>query len=141
MRKAFILLPLVLASSPALAQSAPQLPPALTDPATAQRLTDAMQSMSAALLNMRIGEVRAALQGRQASPQERNMTVGDLARRDDPDFDRHLQQQIASVAPQMQRGVDAVNKALPEITRDLKDARKSLDRAIANMPDPNYPNR
>lgn len=141
MRYRLILLPLLVTSSPALAQAAPQLPPELTDPATAQRLTDAMQSMSAALLNMRIGEVRAALEGRPPAPGERNLTVGDLARRDDPDFDRRVQEQIASVAPTMQRSVVAVNRALPEITRDLKDARKSLERAIANMPDPNYPRR
>ena len=141
MRKSLILVPLLLSSSPALAQSAPQLPPQLADPATAQRLTDAMQSMSAALLNMRIGEVRAALEGRPPAPGERNLTVGDLASRDDPDFERHLHEQIAGVAPQMQRGIEAMNKALPEITRDLKDARKSLKRAIANMPDPNYPRR
>jgi hypothetical protein len=141
MRKSLILVPLLLASSPALAQSAPQLPPQLTDPATAQRLTDAMQSMSTTLLNMRIGEVRAALEGRPPAPGERNLTVGDLARRDDPDFERHFHEQIANIAPTMQRSVEALNKAVPEITRDLKDARKSLKRAIANMPDPNYPRR
>jgi hypothetical protein len=128
-------------AAPARAQTAPQLPPQLTDPATAQRLTEAMQSMSSALLDIRIGEVRAALEGRVASPGERDLTVGDLARRDDPDFDRHFHERIASVGPTMQRSVEAVNRALPEITRDLKDARKSLERAIANMPDPNYPRR
>jgi hypothetical protein len=113
----------------------------LIDPATAQRLTDAMQSMSTALLNMRIGEVRAAIEGRPPAPGERDLTVGDLASRDDPSFERHLHEQIAGVAPQMQRGIEAMNRALPEITRDLKDARKSLKRAIGNMPDPNYPRR
>src|SRR5690348_373438 len=141
MRKTLIFLPLLLASSPTLAEPAPQLPPQLADPATAQRLTDAMQSMSTALLNIRIGEVRAALEGRPPAPGERNLTVGDLARRDDPDFDRHFHEQIANIAPTMQRSVEALNKAVPEITRDLKDARKSLKRAIANMPDPNYPRR
>ena len=141
MRKTLIFLPLLLASSPTLAEPAPQLLPQLADPATAQRLTDAMQSMSTALLNIRIGEVRAALEGRPPAPGERNLTVGDLARRDDPDFDRHFHEQIANIAPTMQRSVEALNKAVPEITHDLKDARKSLKRAIANMPDPNYPRR
>ena len=49
MRKSLILLPLLLCASPALAQRpAPQLPPELTDPATAQRITDAMQALSGA---------------------------------------------------------------------------------------------
>ncbi|HET7577381.1 MAG TPA: hypothetical protein VFK19_12575 [Sphingomicrobium sp.] len=141
MRKCLILLPLLLASTSALAEPAPRLPPELTDPATAQRLTDAMQSLSTALLNLRVGEVAAALEGRPALPEERNLTVGDLARRDDPDFDRRIHERIASVGPTMQQSIEAMNKALPEIARDLKDARKSLQRAIANMPDPNYPKR
>jgi len=141
MRKSLIILPFLLTSSPAFAQAVPQLPPELTDPATAQRLTNSMQALSSALLNMRVGEVAAALEGRPATPEERNLTVGDLARRDDPDFDRHFHDQIASVGPTMQRSIKAMNRALPEISRVLKDVRKSLERAIANMPDPNYPKR
>jgi len=141
MRKSLIILPFLLTSSPAFAQAVPQLPPELTDPATAQRLTNSMQALSSALLNMRVGEVAAALEGRPATPEERNLTVGDLARRDDPDFDRHFHDQIASVGPTMQRSIKAMIRALPEISRDLKDVRKSLERAIANMPDPNYPKR
>jgi|SRR5512146_339323 hypothetical protein len=141
MRKSLIILPLLLASTPALADPAPQLPAELTDPATVQRLTNSMQALSSAFLNMRVGEVTAALEGRPATPEERNLTVGDLARRDDPDFDRHFHDQIANVGPTMQRSIQAMNKAMPEIARDLKDVRRSLERAIANMPDPNYPKR
>jgi hypothetical protein len=141
MRKILFALPLIVTASPAFAEPAPQLPPELTDPATAQRLTNSMQALSSALLNMRVGEVAAALEGRPATPEERNLTVGDLARRDDPDFDRHFHEQIANVGPTMERNIQAMNKALPKITRDLKDVRKSLERAIANMPDPNYPKR
>ena len=141
MRKSLIIVPLLLASSRALAEPAPQLPPELTDPAMVQRLTNSMQALSSAFLNVRVGEVTAALEGRPATPEERNLTVGDLARRDDPDFDRHFHEQIANVGPTMQRSIQAMNKAMPEIARDLKDVRKSLERAIANMPDPNYPKR
>ena len=141
MRKSLIIVPLLLASSRALAEPAPQLPPELTDPAMVQRLTNSMQALSSAFLNVRVGEVTAALEGRPATPEERNLTVGDLARRDDPDFDRHFHEQIANVGPTMQRSIQAMNKAMPEIARDLKDVRRSLERAIANMPDPNYPKR
>ena len=41
----------------------------------------------------------------------------------------------------MQRGMQAVNRALPEINRSLRDAQESIERAIANMPDPTYPRR
>ena len=142
MRKILIVLPLLLCASPAFAQEAPpQLPPELTDPATAQRLAGAMQAVSHALLNVKVGEVRAALDGRQASPQERNMTVGDLARRRDPDFDRHFQQQVASVGPKVQQSMRALNQALPEMMRGLAQAQQALERAVSNMPDPTYPQR
>jgi len=143
MRKIVILLPLVFVARPALAQEAPppQLPHELTDPATVERLTGTMQALSRALLDVRIGGIEAALEGRDATPREKHMTVGDLARRNDPDFDRHLQQRMANVGPQIQRSVKAINRALPEMMKSVEDAQRSLDRAIANMPDPTYPKR
>jgi hypothetical protein len=143
MRKIVILLPLVFVASPVLAQQAPppQLPHELTDPATVERLTGTMQALSRALLDVRIGGIEAALEGRDATPREKHMTVGDLARRNDPDFDRHLQQRMANVGPQIQRSVKAINRALPEMMRSVENAQRSLDRAIANMPDPTYPKR
>ena len=149
MRISFVLLPLSLCAAPALAQPLPppppppllQLPPELTDPATADRLTDAMQSLSQALLDMRVGNIKAAVEGRRASPAERRMTVGDLARRDDPAFERHLHQQIAAARPKLQQGIRAMNQALPELTEDLQRAQIAVERALSNMPDPNYPRR
>jgi hypothetical protein len=142
-----MLLPMLLCAAPALAQPAPadpgniQLPRELTDPAMAQRLTNTMQALSGALLNLHVGEMRAAVEGRPATAQERNLTVGDLARRKDPDFDRHLQQQVASVGPMVQHSMEVLNRALPEVMGDLANAQKSVERAIANLPDPNYPKR
>lgn len=149
MRRAILIIPFACLAAPALAQPYPpapppqslQLPPELTDPAAMQRLSDAMQALSTAFLNVRIGGVEAALQGREATPRERNKTVGDLASRRDPDFDRHLHEQVAAIGPKMQRGMQAVNRALPEINRSLRDAQESIERAIANMPDPTYPRR
>jgi hypothetical protein len=141
MRKTLIILPLLLSGSPAFAQPAPQLPPQLTDPVTMQRLAGTMQALSQALLNIRVGEVQAAVEGRPVTPQERNMTVGDMARRDDPDFDRHLNERMATAGITLQRSMVALNRALPEIARNLHDAQKSLERAVANMPDPTYPRR
>ena len=141
MRKSLIFIPLLFAATSAIAQPAPQLPPQLTDPATAQKLANAMQALSHVFLDMKVGEVQAALEGRPASPAERNMTVRDMARRDDPDFDRHFQQQMANVGPMMQHSMKALNQALPAMMKGLTDAQKSLERAVANMPDPTYPKR
>jgi hypothetical protein len=124
-----------------MAQQPMAIPPELTDPATIHRLAGTLDELTRALMNVRIGEARAALEGRDVTPRERNMTVGDYARQKDPNFDRHMHQQIASIEPQVQRGVQAMNRALPAITQALDDAQRAVDRAVANMPDPTYPRR
>ncbi|MFL6720799.1 MAG: hypothetical protein ACJ8FT_03205 [Sphingomonas sp.] len=143
MRKSLILLPLLVAATPAVGQPMPQvqLPPELTDPATAQRLTGAMQAVSNALLDMRVGEMQAALEGRQATPAERRMTVRDMGRRDDPNFDRDVQRKIASVGPAMQQSMRAFAVALPQMMQGLTQAQQAIERAVANLPDPTYPRR
>jgi hypothetical protein len=100
-----------------------------------------VQALSTALLNIRVGDMRAALEGRDATPAERNMTVGDIVRRKDPDFDRHVQEQVATVGPKIQRSMRAINHALPELMRDVDDVQRSVERAVSNLPDPSYPRR
>jgi hypothetical protein len=141
MRKRLFLVPLLGVATPALAQPVPPLPAELTDPRTADRLADAMQGLSQALLDLRVGEVRAALEGRPASPAERNMTVRDMARRDDPDFERHMQRDMANVRPMMHQSMRALSQALPQMMQGLNQAQQALERAVANMPDPTYPRR
>ena len=142
MRKTVLLVSTLLIAAPTAAQPiAPQLPTVLTDPASAQRLTGVLDAITDAVLSMRVGEVRAAIDGRDATPQERAMTVRDMARRDDPDFDRHLHGKLAAVGPTIQQNAQAVNRALPVVMRSLDDVQRSIERAVANLPDPTYPRR
>jgi uncharacterized protein YukE len=69
------------------------------------------------------------------------MTVRDMARRDDPNFDRHVQRDIANVRPMMRQSMNALNQALPQMMQGLNQAQQALARAVANMPDPTYPRR
>jgi hypothetical protein len=138
MRKALILLPLALVAAPASGQSnAIQLPPELTDPQTADRLSDAMQALSKIVLDLKVGEVEAALDGRKPTPAEKNMTLRELGHVDD----RQVQRKIAEAKPQIERSMKALQKSLPEVMSSLQQAQHSLDRAIANIPDPTYPKR
>jgi hypothetical protein len=151
MRPKFLLIPLLLAASPAFAQAAQpvgpaepriiQIPPELTDPRTADKLANTVQALSNALLNMPVGELKAAVEGHPATAAERHMTVRDLARSDDPNFDRKLQQHIADVRPMIHESMKTMNDALPQVMQGLQQAGKALERAAANMPDPNYPRR
>jgi hypothetical protein len=142
MRKILLFSPLMLVASPALAQPMPQqLPPELTDPRTVQQLSTAAQAISDAMLDINVGEVRAAIEGREPTIAERHQTVRDLARRKDPNFDRNVHQQIAAVGPKIEQGVAAMNRALPSMMQALDQAQHAIERAVANMPDPTYPRR
>ena len=145
MRKIAILIPLLACASPALAQPAPadsvQLPRELTDPATADRLANMMQALSRAVLDLQVGELKAAAEGRRATAAERRLTIRDMARRDDPNFDRKIERQIAQSGPAIRQSIKALNEAVPQITQSLQQASRAIERAAANMPDPTYPRR
>ena len=145
MRKTLILLSLLLGTAPVAAAPAPQeaakIPPQLLDPQMGDRLADTMQSLTNSLLDLRVGEVRAAIEGRSATTAEKAVTVRDLGRRDDPQFDRDVRAQIAQARPVIERGMKAMATALPAIEKAVEDASRAIDRAAANMPDPTYPKR
>ncbi|HEX8840711.1 MAG TPA: hypothetical protein VF757_00275 [Sphingomicrobium sp.] len=149
MSSKLILFPLLLGASPAVAQAAPVANPdaaremsqVLNDPAMADRLANMMQGLSKAFLDLPAGEIQAAAEGRQPTPAERRMTVRDMARRDDPNFDRNFQQRIAQTKPMIQQSMRALSQALPAMMDGLQQAGKALERAAANMPDPTYPKR
>jgi hypothetical protein len=144
MRKALVILPLLMSAGPALAQ-APEteinLPHELTDPATADKLAKTVQGLTDALLDLKIGEIEAAAEGRKATPAERRLTVRDIERRKDPSFERNLRRQVADSRPMIAQGMKALSDALPAVMKALDDASRAIDRAAANMPDPTYPKR
>ncbi|HWI76073.1 MAG TPA: hypothetical protein VNS53_03190 [Sphingomicrobium sp.] len=131
----------LLVAAPAIAAPPPQpddiqIPHELTDPAMADKLSNMVQAISQAFLQLPVGEVQAAAEGRQPTAQEKKLTVRDLGRRDNPDFDRDFGRQIAQTKPMIQQSMSAFSKALPAITRSLSQAAEALDQAAANMPQP-----
>jgi hypothetical protein len=142
MRNILFLMPLALLATPAAAAPPPeqiQIPPELTDPATIDRVGDMVQAMSNAFLNLPVGEIEAAAEGRRATRGERKLTVRDMARRDDPDFDRDIDRKIAQARPMVKQGMKALGEALPRITQSLSQIADELERVTANMPQPMDP--
>ena len=142
MRAALGLVPLMMVAAPVGAaapqpQPQPQVPPQLSDPALADRLTTVMQAMSKALFDMPVGELQAATEGRQPTPADRARTVRDI----EPGFDRDVQAHIAQARPMIRQSMKAISDAMPAVMKSLHDAQESIERAAANMPDPNYPKR
>jgi hypothetical protein len=144
MRTSLIVLPLMLFASPALAQSAPPPPSqtqemqrVLNDRAMVDRMTNVMQALSRAVLDMPVGGIEAAVEGRQATPAEQRRRVRDI----EPGIDRDVQAQMARAKPMVQQSMRALSDSLPGMMNGLKQVQESLERAAANMPDPNYPRR
>ncbi len=143
MRLALIALPLAAIASPALAQTAApppetiQLPPELTDPKWADRLTDAMAAMSKVFLELPVGEVEAAIEGRQPTAADKRRTV----RSETKISEREIRQQIEETRPAVKAGMNALAAALPAMMKGMSDAQREFERAMANVPRPDYPRR
>src|SRR5918994_7165102 len=146
MRAWLLILPVSFAS-PALAQpsAAPAppeavvIPPELTSPATAEKLGRMMQSLSKAFLDLPVGEIQAAAEGRPATRADRRRTLRDVGRADDPNFERNLNRQLADSRAGIQASMKAMAAALPSMMKGLQDAQRELEKATANMPSPTYP--
>jgi hypothetical protein len=140
MRIALAALPLMLATTPALAApAAPQLPPELSDPAMADRLGRMAGALTRSLMDLPVGELEAAIQGRPVTPADKSKRVRDEI--GGPDAEQRVQAEVAQSGRQMQAATKALVASLPAIMGALDEAQKELERAVANIPDPTYPKR
>jgi len=127
-------------ASPAAAAPAPEdvrIPPELTDPKLAERLSKMSDAMTKALMDLPVGEIEAAAEGRPATDADRRRTVRDLTGPSAPDLER----KIAESGPRIRAAMKAFSDALPEMTEALSKAADAMERATANMPQPGYPRR
>jgi hypothetical protein len=143
MRVAHFALPLAALVTPTVAAAAPapeetaEIQRQLTDPKWADRLTDAMLAMSKALMNMPVGEVEAAVQGRQPTVADKRRTVESETGMSE----QQLRRQIEDSRPAMEAGMKAMAATLPAIMKGFSDAQRELEKASANVPRPDYPKR
>ena len=142
MRSLCLALPLLLLAAPVAAQPAPvtpAIPPELNDPALPERLGNMAGVLTRSLMDLPVGEIEAAIEGRPATPADRAKRVRDNV------GDPYLEQRIAAEAAQSGRTMQAATKALvaslPAIMGALAGVERELERAVANMPDPTYPRR
>ena len=145
MRIPLLMLASFAVAAPAAAQPAPprpiEIPPELTDPATMERIGDMMGALTEAFLDLPVGGIQAAAEGRTATPQEKRLTVRELGRRDDPNFDRNIERQVAQAGPMIKHSMRAMAEALPAMSQALSQAATQMERALENMPRPDYPRR
>ena len=141
MRSFLIALPLVFAAVPATAAPEPdrQIPPELSDPAMADKLSKMLGPLTDALLAMPVGELEAIMEGREATQADKAKTVRDEL--GGADGERELRANVAAFGPQMRAMQKALVASLPALMGALEGVEKDLERATANLPDPTYPKR
>ena len=139
----------LLVSAPAAAaEPAPdngfEIPAELTDPAMAETLGKMFGALTRTVMDMPVGEMQAAVEGRQPTAADKGRTIRDIAGRD-PNFERQVEVQTAQAVPRMQAGLKAMASSLPAMMKALEQAAEqmegSIDRATANLPQPGYPKR
>ena len=138
---------LILAAAAAPASAAPPppapiaIPRELTDPAMADRLGRTMGAMAHAVMNIPVGEMQAAIEGRPVTRADRNRRVGDVAGPDGRAMADHVAGSGAATGRAMQAAGRAMIGALPAILEAVRGAEAEIERATANLPDPTYPSR
>jgi hypothetical protein len=140
MRIVFAALPLMFVAAPALAApAAPQLPPELSDPAMADKLGRVAGVLTKSLMDMPVGEIEAAIEGRSPTPADRAKRVRDEI--GGPAAEQQVAADVAQSGRQIQAMTKALVSSLPAIMGALSQAQRELERATANLPDPTYPRR
>ena len=142
MRLCLITIPLLFAAVPAATAPPPQrneieVPLELTDPKLVDRLMEMNKALTKALLDLPVGELEAAVQGRAPTEADRRRTVRDSAHLSEGE----IEQKIARARPQVEATMKAFARSLPAMTRALSQAADAIERATANMPQPGYPKR
>ena len=141
-----LILPLLSLATPALAQAYPvpapgPIPPQMMDPALPAQLGRMAGALTHAFMNLPVGELQAAIEGRPPSPADRRKTIGSETGRDNPYVEQDIQRDVASSAGAMQSSARAMQRALPAIQQALGQAAAAIERETANLPSPNYPRR
>ena len=142
MRVLLALIPIAMLASPAAAQAPAdpiRIPPELTDPAMADKLGRMMGAMTRSLMDLPIGEMEAAIQGRPVTPADKAKRVRDTI--NDPNLEQRIAAEAANSGRTMQASMKAMAAALPAISRALSEVQGEIERATANLPSPTYPRR
>lgn len=141
MRSGLILVLALFAAVPALAAPpmVPVIPQVLTDPAMADQLGRVAGVLTRSLMDLPVGEIEAAIEGRPVTRADRQRTVGDSI--GDPQIAQRVADQATSSGRTMQAATQALAASLPAIMQAIDGAKSEIERAVGNLPVPTYPQR
>ena len=141
-----IAVPLLMLAAPAVAQPQAEpkrdkfeIPAELSSPETAKKLGKMAGVLSRTLMDLKVGELEAVVEGREPTAADKRRTVRDMAgsKADAADIEREL----ANAGPIIEDGARRLTAMLPVLMRSLEGLGEELERATAILPQPGYPNR
>jgi hypothetical protein len=112
------------------------VPASAQPPRPSERIQDyapAVDRTADALLNLDLGPVLDAADPYRA---HRRRTLRDMARRNDPDFERRMHATIYGTAAAMGRAADAFAAAEPALRRSILQFQRDMAEAMAAPPPP-----
>lgn len=115
------------------------IPPELTDPRISDQIGRVAGVVARSMMNLPVGELEAAIEGRPPTPSDRARRVRDNVA--DPYLEQRIAAEAAASGRTMQAATRALANSLPAIMKSLEGARAEIERTLGNMPDPTYPRR
>lgn len=149
--RALLLIPVLVLASPAIAhQSPPQayagrpegpafaVPPEIMDRRLPDQLGRRAGAVMQALMDLPVGELQAAIEGRPVTPRDRHHTIGAEV---GPGAARHAEQAVTSKAQAVQSTARAIQSAIPALQQAIGQILAAVDAGAANLPSSAYPRR
>jgi hypothetical protein len=131
-------------ATPAFAQPGPDMDAeemrrAVPKPHEVEAMGEVAVGAIDALMNVPVGPLREAIEGRPLPPRERNETLGDQMRRDDPNFREHMRDQISLAGLAMGALAEQMAVMAPILRRTLEDVEQRMEDAARGTPRPDHP--
>lgn len=122
-------------AAPAVAQSADpvgdDIVSSLPHPYDVEAAGDKLGAAVGAILNVPIGGVVGAID--PAARVDPRTTIGDMAGRDDPDFEARTQDEVAGLSTKAADMVRGLSAAAPVLQRSLVQLERELARALGGL--------
>ena len=113
----------------------------LPDPRELQAIGDTATRAIDAMMNVPIGPLREAVEGRKLSRKEREETLGDHARKDDPNLPERMRGQMGLATAALGALTEQMAVMAPVLRRTLEDAQRRVEEAARGAPPRNYDRR
>ena len=130
--------------------AAQALPPAPMDPrdeeiaravpqaGEIEAMGDVAARAADAILDVPVGPLREAIEGRRLSRREREETLGDHAARDDPYFRERMRGQIAVASVALGALAERMAVMGPVLRDTMEDVERRIEDAMRGVPQPGY---